>query len=674
MISKNIWKKGIAISLISMLSLTSLLSGCTKESKEKDDVVEVEDDAVVVSSLEEFLEAIEPGANIVFKKGTYDFTPDLEDLYGKDGRKFNKDHDYVRLEECYDGLQFVIYDVDGLTISGQDGKYVELQVEPRYADVLSFENCSDISINNMTIGHTIEQGSCEGDVLQFNECENIVLTSLDLYGCGTYGICAYETDDIDMSDSIIRDCSYGIMDLSSSSAVFTDCEFTGCEGFDMLELSGTDATFSKCSFKDNDLSNGNFITCWSNERGTIEFKKCSFGVAESRAIDSEESGYSNVSFDSKCLFEDIEGAGINNAKAFLEAIEPYAGISIEPGYYNLTEFINSIDINEWNRTHEYVQIDEVYDGYSVRITGVHGMDIHSSTYNPGDVEIVVEPRYAEVLKFENCAELNIEGITMGHTDTGECSGSVLCFEYCSSYSIKSMDLYGCGVYGIETYCSGDMYVEDTIIRECSYGPFDLAAITAPISFENCDMYSSNGAGNISPSRYDVEFINCDFGEYESSINYSHFARFDSCNFENEQFHYSENFIGGHKDIDGLSEISYTKYCNNYYDYEDTFWYGFEFEKKKKSELLPYYENDTDCISSVLGIFPDGTGYVKGLPGDDIIFFTWSEDEDSKTLIIEEDGSDIFGGEGRIKFYDDSEGYNVYTEVEFGDTTVWYIKM
>lgn len=58
-------------------------------------------------------------------------------------------------------MQIVIEGVDGLAISGQDGKDIELQVEPRYADVLTFRECSNVALNNLTIGHTKEQGSCE---------------------------------------------------------------------------------------------------------------------------------------------------------------------------------------------------------------------------------------------------------------------------------------------------------------------------------------------------------------------------------------------------------------------------------------------------------------------------------------------------------------------------------
>lgn len=684
---KKLIQKNIVLCIMAILAMMFWVSGCGKDQAETEDdaLAEVDGDAVIVSSLEDFLEAIEPGANIVIKKGTYDFTPELEKLYGKDGRKFNKNHEYVRLEDCFDGIQFVIQNVDGLTISGQTNKYVEIQVEPRYADVLAFENCSNITISNMTIGHTIEQGSCAGDVLSFDDSENITLTDLDLYGCGTYGICAHATDSITMTDSIIRDCSYGIMELNGCDATFTDCEFTGCEGFDMLELAGTDVTFSKCTFNDNDFSNGGFIAYASSTRGNINFKKCVFGAAESKAIDYEAANYgSNISFDSKCQFDDSNNVvtndgSITTVEDFIEAIEPYANVCIEPGYYNLTDYINSIyDIDEWNSNHEYVQILEVFDGWELSIVGTNGLYIHSSTGDYSDVEIVVEPRYADVLEFDNCIDTTMEGITMGHTDTGDCSGSVLSFNDCSGINLDKMDLYGCGVYGIDTWGVTDMFVYNTIIRECSDGPFELYGVNGPVYFENCEFYGSNYSGYVAATRFDVEFVNCYFGGSESGIYYNNFVKFYDCQFEDGYFYKPENHMGGHEDIDGLETISYLDFCKDYHsDGEDTFWYAFELEKKKDSQLMPYFESDDDIdpVKSVLGLFEDGTGYIKGLPGEDILYFTWQEDADDMQLIItEDDGRDIIKDSGIISFYKDDTEYNAFMTLQVNDMTIWYCDM
>lgn len=705
---KNLFlKKNVILAFATVLSASIMLSGCSFGKKDLDEGSNKEDgNEIIVSSTEEFLDAIEPGANIVFKRGTYNFTPDLEDLYDGDGSKFNRNHDYVRIEECFDGLQLVIEDVDGLTISGQEGKDIELQVEPRYADVLSFVDCKDITINHMTIGHTIEQGSCAGDVLQFEDCEDITLTDLDLYGCGTYGICAMDTKSINMTNSIIRDCSYGIMDLNDSDAKFKSCTFSGCVGFSMLEICDSEVTFNKCDFMNNDTSNDTFVTYYNVGSGFVNFKSCSFGEMESYSISNNSSYYagSNITFDSNCTFADGysgmpdadagNGADDGNTAAndyvfdgiidtpyeILEAIGPYAEVSIEPGYYNLTDFINTIDVDEWNREHDNVKIYEVYDGYSVRVENSYGLYIHSSTYNHDDVEIVVDPRYADVMEFYQCMNLQLEGLTMGHTNKGDCSGSVVGLDGCEYVLLTDMDLYGCGVYGVESFASGYISVWHSYIHDCEYGPFDLMSLTGFVDFMDCELTYSDGCGYIAPSRYDTTFTDCTFGFNESNIYYNPFVTFDNCTFYSEAIA-PENGIGGHEDIGEVSELTISEYCDTYYQNGDVFYSAFELVNSEGSSLLPLYVGgegeDFAYLYSVLAILDDGTGYIKGLNQDEKIEFTWSVSADDSFMILTlDEESQWFEGETELDlyFYADPYGYNTYTQLKSENMSIWYLNM
>lgn len=151
-----------------------------------------------------------------------------------------------------DGWQAEIHKVSDLTIRGASNGIIEVVAEPRYSDVLCFIGCSDIEIENMTFGHTIEQGNCQGAVLAFDDCQNIELRSLDLYGCGTYGVSAKNMDGLTLKNCIIRDCSYGIIDLASSSnTVLEDCTLKDNDGFDMLSLSESSVHFENCTFTGN---------------------------------------------------------------------------------------------------------------------------------------------------------------------------------------------------------------------------------------------------------------------------------------------------------------------------------------------------------------------------------------------------------------------------------------
>ena len=254
-----------------------------------------EDKTIHVSTAGEFLEAIAPGVVIELAPGTYNLTEYLREAS-------DNVSDYVS-RSFTDGWQAEIREVESLTIRGaKDGK-VEVVAEPRYSDVLYFNDCSDIVIENITFGHTIEQGNCQGAVLAFDYCRKISLDGLDLYGCGTYGVVADHTVSIVLKDCIIRECSYGIVDLLCSDTVFEGCTFRDNGGFDMLSLSGSFAHFEGCSFTGNE--GDNFLPAYyhSDSESGANFERCTFGRWESRRLNEELTDHENFVFEDDCQFE-----------------------------------------------------------------------------------------------------------------------------------------------------------------------------------------------------------------------------------------------------------------------------------------------------------------------------------------------------------------------------------
>ena len=205
-----------------------------------------------------------------------------------------------------DGWQAEIHGIDKLTIRGAKDGTVEVVAEPRYCDVLYFNDCSDIIIENITFGHTIEPGNCEGAVLAFDYCQTISLDGLDLYGCGTYGVVADHTVSIALKDCIIRECSYGIVDLLCSDTVFEDCTFKDNRGFDMLSLSDSFAHFEGCSFTGNE--GDSFLPAYyhSDSESGARFERCTFGSWESQRLNEELKNHENFVFGDDCQFESEE--------------------------------------------------------------------------------------------------------------------------------------------------------------------------------------------------------------------------------------------------------------------------------------------------------------------------------------------------------------------------------
>ncbi len=257
-----------------------------------------EAEVIHVSTAGEFLEAIAPDVVIELAPGTYNLTEYLREAS-------DNVSDYV-VRTFTDGWQAEIHEVDRLTIRGaKDGK-VEVVAEPRYSDVLYFSDCSDIVIENITFGHTIEQGNCQGAVLAFDYCQKISLDGLDLYGCGTYGVVADHTVGIALKDCIIRECSYGIVDLLCSDTTFEGCDFRDNGGFDMLSLNDSFAHFEGCSFTGNE--GDNFLPAYyhSDSESGAHFEGCTFGGWESQRLNEELKDHGSFVIGEDCQFEAVE--------------------------------------------------------------------------------------------------------------------------------------------------------------------------------------------------------------------------------------------------------------------------------------------------------------------------------------------------------------------------------
>ena len=170
-------------------------------------------------------------------------------------------------ENVFDGYQLVLNQCVNLTIKGTNG--AALIVAPRYAYILSFRNCHEIEINNLTIGHT-DEGYCQGGVLEFNNCQDIQIDRCDLYGCGIEGITATNTTDLDCTKTIIRDCSYSIMTATGCfNLKFTDCDFYRCKEYGLVNLrNNSNTSFVRCRFSQNKS------TLFVVENTNIDLREC----------------------------------------------------------------------------------------------------------------------------------------------------------------------------------------------------------------------------------------------------------------------------------------------------------------------------------------------------------------------------------------------------------------
>lgn len=156
-----------------------------------------------VSTVDEFIAAIGPDKDIVLEAELYDLSTATG--YG------TSSGDYYGWEDIFDGPGLVIRNVSNMTIrtaTGDKAKHT-ISAVPRYADVLQFKACNNITLSGFTAGHTREPGSCTGGVLDFNDCDVITVDRCGLFGCGILGVQADYGSNLTVKDTEIYECSIG---------------------------------------------------------------------------------------------------------------------------------------------------------------------------------------------------------------------------------------------------------------------------------------------------------------------------------------------------------------------------------------------------------------------------------------------------------------------------------
>ena len=192
---------------------------------------------VVVSTVDELIAAIASDTEIVLKDGTYDLSTAKD--YGTDWS------DIHYWSEEFDGPALNIYGVDNLVIRSESGDVTKCTISavPRYADVLKFISCTNVTVSGITAGHTVEPGYCTGGVLYFEDCDNVLVNSCGLYGCGILGVRAELCSAIAVTGCEIYECSYGGIQMGNTSGIrIENCSFRDLGGDAMYFYECKDVT------------------------------------------------------------------------------------------------------------------------------------------------------------------------------------------------------------------------------------------------------------------------------------------------------------------------------------------------------------------------------------------------------------------------------------------------
>jgi hypothetical protein len=108
----------------------------------------------------------------------------------------------------------LIYEVQDLTLVGSGAGQTKIISPFMESNVLTFTDCADIQVKDLSVGHTVVPGGCQGDAVLVNDSRNLKFIRTDIYGCGQYSLTLRFVDNILVQDSKLHDCSYGLLDAT----------------------------------------------------------------------------------------------------------------------------------------------------------------------------------------------------------------------------------------------------------------------------------------------------------------------------------------------------------------------------------------------------------------------------------------------------------------------------
>lgn len=224
----------LCLPLLLLAALTACAQTDTKQNPEtdspppKEEVAPHEkDDAVTVSTAAELIRAIAPDVHIILKPGDYNFSALTEEEIESCGG-------YVR-PDCLAYGEIAIYNAPGLILEAEESGSVRLITENGYADVMTLTLCDGVVLKGLILGHEIEKGKCDADVLRIDTCEDVHVEECGLFGCGADGVWAEKADRLTVTKTDIYECTSSIFSLvDTGEAVFDSCRFYDNDGMFFL--------------------------------------------------------------------------------------------------------------------------------------------------------------------------------------------------------------------------------------------------------------------------------------------------------------------------------------------------------------------------------------------------------------------------------------------------------
>ena len=498
-------KPSFWISLLGVLAIlfVALCFVTSPVDPEETPAVSGDTNAVRVSDVDELLSAIAPNTEIILEPGTYNLCK--AKTYGKTSTS-----EYYTWEGNFDGAELVIRNVDNLHIRGSGRLSTTIETDPRWVNVLRAQNCTNLTMDGFTAGHTRDRGECSGGVVYLEGCNDVSMNDLGLFGCGVVGLTTELCADVTLTNSEIYECSSSAVNLSTTNNValsgcrvydigleefggytffeiyncqkvtVDNCELSGSTLNSFLVSSGTEAILRNNLFVGNRVRNNAFTLNGQNivldsnkfDGNTIRSWYDSFGNV---ATDAQGQLLTEATLNTMYPAEPKQATQpqleihVANVDELIAAIGPNTKIILDSEWYELSEATGY-----GTSSGSYYYWEDMFDGPGLVIRDVDNMTIASADGNVKKHTISAVPRYADVLAFKACSNVTLSGFTAGHTiEPGSCIGGVIEFRDCDNMTVDNCGLYGCGILGVYAEYSKNIQVLNSDIYECSLGGIEM---------------------------------------------------------------------------------------------------------------------------------------------------------------------------------------------------------
>lgn len=172
------------------------------------------DPPVRVASMPDLLAALRSSTTIALAPGDYQID-EVARVPGPHHRWANV-FEGTEYPDFEDQDMLVLEDLHDVTLRAeQPGARPRLVTGIASATVLVLRNCTNVTLQDLSIGHSVE-GTCGGGVVTVLGGSGVRITGCDLSGSGTFGVEAYQTTDLRVARSRIFHTSEGAVRIFSS--------------------------------------------------------------------------------------------------------------------------------------------------------------------------------------------------------------------------------------------------------------------------------------------------------------------------------------------------------------------------------------------------------------------------------------------------------------------------